>query len=120
MRVAGGGTRTRYHVALLDPNHLPMSTGSLEASPFGLLDARSNLRLVTDLVHEDDTFCLALSCRPLRDALWARFPQLPRGASGSNHEAGCSCDPRVNVECGTHGMRLRTRHAALATINRLE
>jgi hypothetical protein len=41
--------------------------------PFGLLDARGSLRIVTDAVHEDDALCLALSWRPLRDALWARF-----------------------------------------------
>jgi hypothetical protein len=35
----------------------------LAASPLGLLDARSNLRLVTDAVHEDDVLCLALACR---------------------------------------------------------
>jgi hypothetical protein len=45
--------------------------------PFGLLDARGSLRLVTDVVHEDDALCLALTCRALRDALWARFPQRP-------------------------------------------
>jgi hypothetical protein len=47
--------------------------GPLAASPFTILDARSNVRLVTDAVHEDDTLGLALACRPLRDALWARF-----------------------------------------------
>jgi hypothetical protein len=49
---------------------------ALAASPIGLLEARGCLRLVTDLVHEDDALCLALACRPLRDALWARFPRL--------------------------------------------
>jgi hypothetical protein len=53
-------------VALHDP---------LVASPFALLDMHSSLRLVTDAVHEDDAFCLALTCRALRDALWARFPR---------------------------------------------
>jgi hypothetical protein len=48
---------------------------ALAASPFALLEAHSSLRLVTDAVHEDDALCLALACRPLRDALWARFPQ---------------------------------------------
>ena len=47
---------------------------SLAASPFALLDKHSSLRLVTDAVHEDDALCLALACRALRDALWARFP----------------------------------------------
>jgi hypothetical protein len=44
-----------------------------------LLDARGSLRLVTDAVHEDDALCLALTCRALRDALWARFPRRPAG-----------------------------------------
>jgi hypothetical protein len=48
---------------------------ALAASPLGLLDARGCLRLVTDLVYEDDALCLALACRALRDALWARFPR---------------------------------------------
>jgi hypothetical protein len=52
---------------------------ALAASPFALLDAHNSLRLITDAVHEDDTLCLALTCRPLRDALWARFPCDPAG-----------------------------------------
>jgi Leucine-rich repeat (LRR) protein len=51
---------------------------ALAASPFALLDARGSLRLDTDAVHEDDALCLALACRPLRDALAARFPACPR------------------------------------------
>ena len=50
------------------------SPGALAASPFGLLDASSSLRFVTDVVHEDDVLCLALTCRALRDALWALYP----------------------------------------------
>jgi hypothetical protein len=46
----------------------------LATSPFGLLDAACSLRLVTDAVHEDHVLCLALTCRVLRNALWARFP----------------------------------------------
>jgi hypothetical protein len=49
-------------------------------SPLGLLDARGSLRLVTDAVHLDDVLCLALTCRALRDALWARFPPRPAAA----------------------------------------
>ena len=48
------------------------------ASPFALLDAHGSLRLVTDVVHEDDALCLALACRAMRDALGARFPACPR------------------------------------------
>ena len=51
----------------------------LAASPFDMLDKHSSLRLVTDAVHEDDAQCLALTCRALRDALWARFPRRPAG-----------------------------------------
>ena len=47
-------------------------------SPFALLDVHVSVRLVTDLVHEDDALCLALTCRALRDALGARFPACPR------------------------------------------
>jgi hypothetical protein len=62
--------------------HLMTSTstppaGGLAACPFALLDAHGSLRLATDAVHEDDALCLALACRALRDALWARFPQMP-------------------------------------------
>ena len=67
------------------------------ASPFGLLDAHGSLRLVTDLVHEDDALCLALTCRALRDALWARFPARPAGHAHA-------------------GKRLRTRDAAVARL----
>jgi len=48
--------------------------GALAASPFGLLDASLSLRFVTDVVHEDDVLCLALTCRALRDALWMLYP----------------------------------------------
>jgi hypothetical protein len=65
------------------------------ASPIALLDARGSLRLVTDAVHEDDALCLALTCRALRDALWARFPRRP---AGDEHA----------------GKRLRTRNVAVA------
>jgi hypothetical protein len=96
-----------------------MAVVALAGSPFALLDARSSLRLVTDAVHEDDALCLALACRPLRDALWARFPQVP-------------CDRRKLIAHlsnmdeyewqGTYAAtmtRLRTRDAAVvATVSR--
>jgi hypothetical protein len=50
-----------------------MVVDALAASPFALLDKRTSLHFVTDVVHEDDALCLALACRALRDALWARF-----------------------------------------------
>ena len=34
---------------------------ALAASPFVLLDVAADLRLVTDLVHEDNALCLALT-----------------------------------------------------------
>ena len=43
------------------------------ASPFRLLATAYGLHHVIDVVSEDDAFCLALSCRELRDALYARF-----------------------------------------------
>jgi hypothetical protein len=61
---------------------------ALAASPFGLLDAHSSLRLVTDAVHEDDVFCLALACRALRDALWACFPARPPARGQAAAHAG--------------------------------
>ena len=63
-------------------------------SPFAMLDNSSALRLVTDLVSEDDALCFALTCRPLRDALFARFTPLP---AGHKHA----------------GKRIRTRNAAV-------
>jgi hypothetical protein len=75
---------------------------ALAASPLALLDAHSSLRLVTDMLHEDDVLCLALVCRALRDALWARFPPRPAGDAHS-------------------GRRLRTRDAAVVgRVQRLE
>ena len=56
-----------------------MDQDALAASPLALLDAHGSLLLVTDVVHEDDVLCLALTCRALRDALWARFPARPAG-----------------------------------------
>ena len=74
-----------------------MAVHALAASAFALLDARGSLRLVTDAVHEDDALCLALACRALRDALWARFPARPAGHAHA-------------------GKRLRTRDAAVAKL----
>ena len=58
--------------------YLVTAMNALAASPFTLLDAHGSLRLVTDVVHEDDALCLALACRAMRDALGARFPACPR------------------------------------------
>jgi hypothetical protein len=94
---------------------------ALADSAFALLDARGSLRLVTDAVHEDDTLCLALTCRPLRDALWARFPQVPcdrhKTAAGQGYE-GVHLAGRKGPYAATT-TRLRTRDAAVvATVAR--
>jgi hypothetical protein len=66
---------------------------ALADSTFALLDGRGSLHLVTNAVHNDDTLCLALTCRALRDALWARFPQVPcdRNAMRALCEGLSSC-----------------------------
>jgi Leucine-rich repeat (LRR) protein len=69
---------------------------ALAASPFVLLDAHSSLRLVTDVVHEDDALCLALACRAMRDALGARFPACPR--------AGCRPVARLAARVTADGV----------------
>jgi hypothetical protein len=56
-----------------------MAMDPLATSTFALLDKHSSLRLVTDAMHEDDALCLVLTCRALRDILWARFPWWPTG-----------------------------------------
>ena len=63
----------------------------MDVSPFGLLDAHGSLRLVIDLVHEDDALCLALTCRGLRDAVWVCF----QSNSGSNGWAEAAVAPVV-------------------------
>jgi hypothetical protein len=58
---------------------------------FELLDARGSLRLVTDLVHEDDALCLAPTCRALCDALWAHGGRpAARTQSGLWATLGCA------------------------------
>ena len=76
-----------------------MAMDPLAASPFALLDKHSSLRLVTDAVHEDDALCLALTCRALRDVLWARYP---RRAGGDAH-AGARVRTRDVAVVGTAG-----------------
>ena len=78
-----------------------MAVVALAGSPFALLDARGSLRLVTDAVDQDDALCLALACRPLRDALWARSPQVP-------------CD-RNYMECANPSTECQGIYAATTT-----
>jgi hypothetical protein len=66
----------------------------MPAECFELLDARGSLHFVTDLVHEDDVLCLALTCRALRDALWARFPRRLAGDAHADWHVG---DARVRT-----------------------
>ena len=83
--------------------------------PFSLLDARGSLRLITDAVHEDDALCLALTCRALRDALWARFPRRPAGDALLFISTVRGC-----VTGDLAGARVRTRDAAVVgTVGRL-
>ena len=63
----------------------------LSGSPFGLLDARGSLRLLTDTFPDDDVLTLALVCRPFRDVLSDRFIRLRhpgRLLSRMRNEAG--------------------------------
>jgi hypothetical protein len=70
------------------------------ASPgLALLDNHASLRLVTDVISEDDALALALTCTSLRDALWARFE--PRPLQDLTD---------LDDFCGT---RIRTRDAAV-------
>ena len=66
---------------------------ALHAAAFGVLGEGDWLHLIIVAVHEDDALSLALTCRALRDGLWARFLRRP---AGDDHA----------------GRRLRTRHAA--------
>ena len=56
--------------------------------PQALADDRDALRALIFAVRPDDALCLALACRPLRDALWQRFPQHPPGHAEARTAAG--------------------------------
>ena len=73
-------------------HHIHMAA-ALHAAAFGVLWEGDWLHLIIVAVHEDDALSLALTCRALRDGLWARFLRRP---AGDDHA----------------GRRLRTRHAA--------
>ena len=76
---------------------------ALAASRWSLLDARGSLRLVTDVVHEDDALCLALTCRALRDALWVRFPRRRRPYKYGDAHVGTWVRTRDAAVVGTVG-----------------
>jgi hypothetical protein len=78
--------------------------GTLAGSAFGLLEGGGRLQLVVELVPEDDALCLALACRPLRDAVFCRFPR--------RRPARTTCE-RCGVVGGHAGVRLRTRDTAI-------
>jgi hypothetical protein len=130
----------------ITPQHPAYALG---ASPVGLLDSHGCLRLVTDAVHEDDALCLALTCRALRDALWARFPRRPASDAAASRRrdavqlqlqdapwdaatplpsqapvkarSWAAIQAAMNGRDGPHvRCRLRTRNAAtLSTVSRL-
>ena len=77
-----------------DAQKPPPSDYALASSPFALLDTHGSLRLIIDLVPEDDALCLALSCRVMRDALGVRFPTCPRAGG----RAGAELATRVTAE----------------------
>ena len=56
-----------------------MPPGFDDGSPFRALQGTDELRLVTDLVSAADAVCLMLTCRKLRDAVFARFPRIIGG-----------------------------------------
>ena len=65
--------RTTHLVEMLQAR----TTALQQVQPTGLfakLQVTTLVRLVTDLVDEDDSLCVALTCRQLRDAVLSRFP----------------------------------------------
>ena len=65
--------RTTHLVEMLQAR----ATALQQVQPTGLfakLQVTTLVRLVTDLVDEDDSLCVALTCRQLRDAVLSRFP----------------------------------------------
>ena len=71
------------------------------------------LRLVLDVVPEDDALCAALVCRPFRDALAARFPLLPAG-----HEVRMQGIARALLNVCTRGMYTYVRASGAADRDR--
>ena len=81
-----------------------------------VLHDRGSLRLVTDLIEEDDAFAAALVCRAFRDELFVRLPAI--SFMGQRCFPNCwkpSCHGSLTSECWhAVGERLRTRPVALA------
>jgi hypothetical protein len=80
---------------------------ALAASPFALIDAHGNLRLVIDAVHENDALCLALTCHAMRDALGVRFPACPRagGRAVAELAARVTADGVLDLSFADDGAR---------------
>jgi hypothetical protein len=76
----------------------------LAASPFGLLDARGSLRLATDAVDEDDALCLALACRPLRDAVRTPSPRRTTKGSARDEVVSTSQDDQTHLPAYMRGV----------------
>jgi hypothetical protein len=84
-------------------------------SPFGLLDTRNILRLVIDLVSPNDLLCVALACRPLRDAVFARF-RLMQMSSEISYRGGMDSPERGADQ---HQVLRTSATAVVATVTRL-
>ena len=82
---------------------LAIRDGPVEGSPFVLLGTRCNLRLVTNAMHEDDTLCLALTYRALRDVLRARFPRPAESHPQEEYDETSSCRVRIPRRLATTG-----------------
>jgi ferredoxin len=56
-------------------------------SPLRILEEKNLLRLVTDAAFGEDVLCLALTCRALRNAVWAAHPPRPPPTEGDGETA---------------------------------
>lgn len=101
------------------PSHV-FGEHSAGPSPFMLiLGINPGLRLITDHVEEDDALCLALTCRPMRDAIFARFPS----RSLTVKERDMMNEGRLSgeLESTTVTARIRTRDASIvSSVSRLK
>ena len=74
-----------------------------DGSAFRALQGTDELRLVTDLVSAADAICLMLTCRKLRDAVFARFPRTIGGRIP--FESECKYVECEEVACKNARMR---------------
>ena len=80
-----------------------MPPGFDDGSAFRALQGTDELRLVTDLVSAADAICLMLTCRKLRDAVFARFPRTIGGRIP--FESECKYVECEEVACKNARMR---------------